>query len=127
PVDNPPRPPRNQAPSPTTGRRMLYLGTASGPKARQAMADGRPGQTVTPQSGNRVVVGVRWVLDNGCFSARWQEARWQATLDRLMGTRGCRFAVAPDVVGDADATMELWRRWWDVPMRRGFLPAYVAQ
>jgi hypothetical protein len=106
---------------------MLYLGTASGPRVRQAMADGHLGQMVTPQSGNRVVEGVRWVLDNGCFSASWDEHHWQATMDRLMGTRGCLFAVAPDVVGSAEATMELWRRWWTVPMRRGFPVAYVAQ
>jgi hypothetical protein len=106
---------------------MLYLGTASGPQVRQAMVDGRLGQMVTPQSGNRVVDGVPWVLDNGCFSASWDMYRWDAELERHMDTPGCLFAVVPDFVADATATFERWARWWAAPMRRGYRCAYVAQ
>src|SRR5262245_20092244 len=56
PVANPPTATRTPPPAPTTqDRRMLYLGTASGPQIRQAMTEGRLGQMVTPQAGNRVV------------------------------------------------------------------------
>jgi hypothetical protein len=106
---------------------MLYLATASGPRACAAIADGRLGQMVTPDTGNRIVPGARWVLDNGCFNARWTYDRWSDVLDRYMGVPGCLFAVAPDVVADADATDDLWARWWSATMRRGFVTAYVAQ
>lgn len=106
---------------------MLYLATASGPAARQAIAAGTLGQLVTPNSGNRVVPGARWVLDNGAYSNAWTIDRWEDCLDRLRDTPGCLFAVVPDVVGDAEATDTLWRRWWSGPMRRGYRLAYVAQ
>jgi hypothetical protein len=106
---------------------LLYLATASGPRARHAIAARRLGQIVTPDSGNRVVPGARWILDNGCFNRRWTPVRWSTELDRHMATPGCLFAVVPDVVGDADATNDLWRRWWSGPMRRGYNAAYVAQ
>jgi hypothetical protein len=89
---------------------MLYLATASGPAARAAIAAGRLGQMVTPDTGNRIVEGARWVLDNGCFGARWTPQRWSAVLDRHMATPGCLFAVVPDVVANAAATEDLWAR-----------------
>ena len=67
------------------------------------------------------------MLDNGCFSRRWNPYRWDAELERRMDTPGCLFAVVPDVVGDAEATNDLWTRWWSAPMRRGYPLAYVAQ
>lgn len=91
------------------------------------MASGELAQLVTPDTGNRLVPGVRWALDNGCFAGSWSPQRWSATLDRYQGAPGCLFAVAPDVVGDADATFELWSRWWPAVMRRGYRAAYVAQ
>jgi hypothetical protein len=37
-----------------------------------------------------------------------------------IATPGCLWATVPDVVGDAEATDVLWRRWgWSAPMRRG--------
>jgi len=48
-----------------------------------------------------------WAADNGCFS---QPAKYtdQGFLDWLDGLdrRGCLFAVAPDIVGDAAATVD---------------------
>lgn len=106
---------------------MIYLATASGPTVRQAIATGHLGQMVTPNAGNRITPGAVWALDNGCFSDQWSPEKWLDTLDRHVNVPGCLFAVAPDVVGDADATHDLWRRWWSAPMRRGYRTAYVAQ
>lgn len=106
---------------------MIYLATASGPKPCQAIADGHLGQMVTPNTGNRIVPGAVWALDNGCFSDQWSAKKWTATLDRHRNTPGCLFAVAPDVVGDAKATHDMWCRWWPATMRRGYRTAYVAQ
>lgn len=106
---------------------MLYLATASSPPVREAMAAGQLGQMVTPDAGNRIVPGVRWALDNGCFSDRWTPDRWVATLDRHRHTAGCLFAVIPDVVADAAATNERWARWHGTARNRGYRCAYVLQ
>lgn len=106
---------------------MLYLATASGPKVRDAMGAGVLGQMVTPDTGNRVVPGVPWALDNGCFAAQWTSETWLATLDKHKDTPGCLFAVVPDVVADAEATDVLWHRWAPAVSRRGYRCAYVAQ
>lgn len=106
---------------------MLYLATASGPLVRDAIAVGALGQMVTPESGNRVVPGARWAMDNGCFSDRWTSARWLAALDRDQNTPGCLWAVVPDVVGNARATNERWARWHGAARNRGYRCAYVLQ
>jgi hypothetical protein len=64
---------------------------------------------LTPDMGNRHPEGVPWAADNGCFTQpqkytderylKWLESR-SAHADR------CLFATAPDVVGDAAATLE---------------------
>lgn len=115
---------------------MIYLATASGPAVRAAIAAGRLGQLITPNSGNRVVPGAQFAIDNGAFGGRWDMHRWSRTLDRHVTTGaldapmsqpGCLWVVVPDVVDDADATDRLWNRWWSAPMRRGYRLAYVAQ
>jgi hypothetical protein len=106
---------------------LLYLATASGPAVRSAIAAGQLGQIVTPDSGNRVVPGARWILDNGCFGGRWTPERWSHTLERHRATPGCLFAVVADVVADSQATFDMWARWWPAGMRRGYRVAYVAQ
>lgn len=70
------------------------------------MTAGMLGQIVTPAAGNRLLSGVEWVGDNGCFGSGYPGNA--AYLEWLAGfpTVGCRFVVAPDVVGDADATLE---------------------
>jgi hypothetical protein len=82
---------------------------------------------VTPDAGNRIVPGVTWALDNGCFNARWTPQRWTAALGRYAGTPGCLFAVVPDVVADADATDRMWDQWTPTVTAAGYRPAYVAQ
>jgi hypothetical protein len=106
---------------------VLFLSGAVYPPA---LTDRRLGVMLQPKMGNRMPPDVLWAADNGCFSQgdrfnlpayyRWLEAR-QIHQDR------CLFAVAPDVVGDAEAT---WRRSRDVlpELRaRGYRAALVAQ
>lgn len=115
---------------------MIYLATASGPTVRDAISDGRLGQMITPNAGNRLVPGATYAIDNGCFSDAWSVDRWLDTLERhrpphAIAHRGgdprCLFAVVPDVVGDGPGTEALWRRWWSAPMRLGFRAAFVLQ
>ena len=107
---------------------MLYLATASGPKVRDAMTAGQLGQLRQPNAGNRVVDGVVWAADNGCFSdaTPFDPDRWLDWLDRQPRT-DCLFAVVPDVVGDHGATVERWETFAHLVRELGFRPAFVLQ
>jgi hypothetical protein len=72
---------------------------------------------------------VTWAADNGCFAqgARFDLDAFLAWLAGLDGRERCLFAVAPDVVGDAEATLT---RSADVLPRiraLGYRAALVAQ
>lgn len=108
---------------------MLYLATASGPRVREAMAtDPSLGQLCQPNAGNRVVEGVTWAADNGCFSdtTPFDADRWMAWLDRQPRTN-CLFAVVPDTVGDHSATVDRWELYFHEVLCIGFRPAFVLQ
>lgn len=106
---------------------MIYLANLNTPAAVQAGRDGLLGQMVTPAGGRAPQPGVRWALDNGCFSDAWTEDRWLTTLDRWAGTPGCLFAVVPDVVGDSAATDDRWHLYASLVRDRGYPVAYVTQ
>lgn len=106
---------------------MLYLTPASGQEVREAIADGSFGQIVTPKSGDKIVEGATWALDNGCFSERWSESRWKKNIGRYKDVPNCLFAVIPDVVANAAATDELWYKWSTFVKEYGYKPAYFLQ
>ncbi|KJL45582.1 hypothetical protein RS82_00134 [Microbacterium trichothecenolyticum] len=82
---------------------------------------------VTPKQGNRIPEGVWICADNGCFGKGYPgDDAWWAWLQTLPATR-CRFAVAPDVVGDAVATLERSRPWLERIRSLGIPAAFVAQ
>ncbi|WP_433078949.1 hypothetical protein ACQP1P_38785 [Dactylosporangium sp. CA-052675] len=72
------------------------------------MDRGLLGQIATPAAGNRVVAGREWCADNAVFAGRYPgDAAYLTWLARLRPhRRSCRFVVAPDVVGDARATLD---------------------
>ena len=78
------------------------------------MRNGLLDQITTPASRNLLESGTTWCADNGIYSNAYpgdgQYLRWLSTLP---DPSRCRFAVAPDVVADHDATLE--RSW---PMLR---------
>lgn len=53
-----------------------------------------------------------WAADNDAFS-QWSENRYRRMLESIYGLGGCLFVTAPDVVGDADRTLELFEQWYD--------------
>lgn len=106
---------------------MLYLANPTTPIVRDAMAAGQLGQIITPNQGNRIMPGVPWALDNGCFSNVWTPSRYFDVLDKHQNTPGCLFAVVPDVVADASGTNRRWGGWHLGLMRRGYPTAYVLQ
>lgn len=66
------------------------------------------GQIATPAAGNKVVAGREWCADNSVFADKYPGDEpflaWLAKLQHLRAD--CRFVVAPDVVGDARATLD---------------------
>jgi hypothetical protein len=108
---------------------MRYFATASGPATRAAMDRGELAQIVNPASGNVVVAGREWCADNAVFGGKYPgDDAYLAWLEqRRQFAPWCRFVTAPDVVGDAVATLE--RSLPLLPQIRalGFLVAFVAQ
>lgn len=91
------------------------------------MSAGRLDCIVTPRQGNRVPPGAHWCADNGVFGKGYPGAdAWFAWLSKFSPER-CRFAVAPDVVGDARATLEASLPWLSKIRRLGMPAAFVAQ
>lgn len=72
--------------------------------------------------------GSTWCADNGAFNAATYpgDDAWFAWLSRL-DPAGCLFATAPDVVGDAVATLERSAPWLPRIRAAGFPAALVAQ
>lgn len=88
------------------------------------------GVMLTPQMGNRLPEDRTWAADTGMFAApekfdpvhylRWLAER-RAACDR------CLFATAPDVMGDARATLRRARPMLPVLRALGYRAALVAQ
>lgn len=73
---------------------------------------------------------VPWCADNGCFGKGYPgDDAWYDWLSTAVGFDGahCRFAVVPDVVGDADATLSRSRPWLRPVADLGVPVAYVGQ
>lgn len=110
---------------------MLYLATPSTQRVRDAMANpaNNLGLITTPKQGNKHVSGVPWVADNGCYSKGYPgDAKWFAWLESLTEhAPRCLFAVAPDVVADAVATLKRSAPWLPRIRALGYPAALVAQ
>lgn len=73
--------------------------------------------------------GIPWAADNDAFNG-WGDIpaqRFLTMLERLAGLPGCRFVVAPDVVGDAGLTDLLFEEFAPVILSHGLPVAYVLQ
>lgn len=108
---------------------MRYFANPSTEPVREAMRAGLIDAIHTPAQGNRHVDGATWCADNGCFGSGYPgDAAWFAWLQRLAHRApSCAFAVAPDVVGDARATLERSAPWFEQIRSLGYPVAFVAQ
>jgi len=109
---------------------MLYLSGATPPNLRPEIERLGWGYMLAPRAGRRIglVAEIPWAADNGCFSAVWDEGSWVTWLDDMKPVQPtCLFAVAPDVVGDADATRARWEQYHHIPLDLGYRVAFVAQ
>lgn len=108
---------------------MLYAANPSTQAVRAEMNAGNLVCISTPKQGNRIPENARVCLDNGVFGKgypgdeKWLEwvTKHQPIADRVL------FVVAPDVVGDAEATLERSRPFLPIIRGLGFPAAYVAQ
>lgn len=106
---------------------MLYLANPCSPAVVAAMRDGHLGYIDTPAQGNRRPADVVWAADNGCFGKGYPgDDAWLAWLAG-MDPAGCLFATAPDVVGDAAATLTRSAPFLPQIRALGYPAALVAQ
>lgn len=94
------------------------------------MSNGTLGMIATPRQGNPIPDGALWCADNGCFGKGFPgEDAWFAWLESFTDEERarCLFATAPDVVGDADATLERSAPWLARVRSLGFPVAFVLQ
>ncbi|NIV38563.1 MAG: hypothetical protein GWN58_56855 [Anaerolineae bacterium] len=74
--------------------------------------------------------GRRWAYDNECFGDSFDPRRFLDGIQRLAASEyreDCLFVVAPDVVGDARATLHLYGEWEHRIKATSFPVAFVAQ
>ena len=107
---------------------MLYFANPTG-AAVAAMRDGLLGYIDTPKQGNRRPAGVTWCADNGRFGKGWPGSdAWLSWLQaNAHDAHTCAFATAPDVVGDAAATLAESLPWLPRIRALGYPAALVAQ
>lgn len=109
---------------------MRFFGNpTSSQKVHDAMRDGLIDFIDTPGQGNVRPAGVAWCADNGCYGKGYPgEAAWFAWLEaNAHNAATCVFAVAPDVVADAEATLSRSLPWLPKIRDLGYPAAFVAQ
>ena len=86
---------------------MLYLTGVSNPKVRPHLDAGRLGLLNTPASCYAIREGWTWAADSGLFNEATYvgDDAYLAWLQRQPQKDACLFATAPDVVGDAVASL----------------------
>lgn len=106
----------------------MFLANPCGPAVLDAMQARTLGYIDTPAQGNKRPEGVTWCADNGCYSDKWDEAKWwQFLVDNAHDAATCLFAVAPDVVGDAWRSHMKSYPWLAKIKALGYPVAYVIQ
>lgn len=107
---------------------VRYFANPCGQAVIEAMRRGDLGFIDTPAQGNKRPDDVIWCADNGAFSDKFDERKWWRFLEaNAHRAKSCVFAVAPDVVGDAAATLERSLPWLPKIRALGYPAAFVAQ
>jgi len=108
---------------------VLYLANPCGPAVIEEMIRGSIGYIDTPAQRNLRPPGIYWCADNGCFGKGYPgDTAWLAWLAKHSGDADtAMFATAPDVVGDAAATLLRSAPWLPRIRQLGYPAALVAQ
>ena len=108
---------------------MIYLSGASHGLIRLFGAEGL-GVLMTPRHWHQPDFGMTWAADNDCFN-QGDKFDWDVFMKWLDGlhlySHSCLFAPAPDVVGDAVATLRRGEGKMQQIRSKGFPAALVAQ
>jgi hypothetical protein len=124
---------------------MIYFANPTNTRVRAAMASGRLGAIMSPAQGNRLPDGPLFCIDNNCgptttgqpgskypgdeaylgYLLRLADAGHPDPCDPDRDV--CMFAVAPDVLGDAAATLQRSQHMLTWIRHAGFRAALVAQ
>lgn len=109
--------------------RVIYFATSSAQNVKDAMRDGHFGYIRSPGGGGPPMPGVPWCADSGCFGKGYPgDAGYIEWLKGMAGHLGtCSFATAPDVIGDAAATLERSLPWLPKIREIGYPAAFVGQ
>jgi hypothetical protein len=83
------------------------------------------GQLITPHDGNKIRGDMPWAADNAAYS-NWDRVKWLKMLNRIDGMNPL-FCVAPDVVGDAKATLKRLKITSPMIRKRGLKCALALQ
>lgn len=88
----------------------MYLSGSKNPAVAADMAAGRIGLLRTPGNGYSLDGVAVWAMDNGCFTGAYPGDDAYLGLLATLGAHRerCLFVAAPDVVGDAPATLALF-------------------
>lgn len=107
---------------------MIYFGNPT-KSSIPHMEAGVIGLIDTPDPKQKMrPAGSAWCADNACFAQGFDPTRWWVWLQSHLPDVGrCWFATAPDVVGDAVATLELSAPWLPRIRELGYPAAFVAQ
>jgi hypothetical protein len=109
----------------------MYLTGVSNPQVRAyAQEHGSLGLLNTPNTNYALHDWPAWAADNGAFNAKTYvgDDRWFAWLEsKAEHAPTCLFATAPDVVGDAQATLDRSLPWLPKIRALGYRAALVAQ
>jgi len=90
------------------------------------------GALVQPRAGNSIASlassGRRWAADNDCFQRLDVEGYWRM-LGRIAAADRSRllWVAVPDVVGDAQETVNRWAEWYPQLDHLGLPAAFVGQ
>lgn len=107
----------------------MYLSGAKNKIMADDLAEGRIGLLQTPNTAYNLDGVAVWAMDNGCYANTYPgDDAYLATLDKYAAHReACLFVAAPDVVGDKDATLDLFPTMAARIKGRGWPVALVAQ
>lgn len=108
---------------------MIYLGNKSSGAIAESMSSGALGMMCTPAEGKTPASAAIWAADNGCFGRGYPgDDKYLAWLRRhAIHADRCLFATAPDVMGDAAATLVRSAPFFPLIRELGYPAALVAQ
>ncbi len=112
---------------------MIILVSGATKTVRKFAHTGRLGRLLSPRAGNSIEAieadGLVYAADNDAFGA-WDQERFYRMLEKIAkGTDRWRllWVVCPDVVGDAQATVNRWHEWYPQLEHLGLHAAFVGQ